>query len=209
MLVAMAGVLSGVFHAPLTGIFLIAEISGGYGLIIPLMIVASFSFLIVKFFHPESMEIKKLKKVGAFISEDKDVSILGRIEIKDLIEDGFFTLTPEDSLGNIIELVKHSKQNIFPVVNKKQKLLGTIELDNIRQDMFNPLLYDKVIAHDILEKASIKITMNENIFSVMKKFDESGKWELPVVDKHGEYRGFLSKSAILSKYRNELIVSFN
>lgn len=207
-LVAMAGVLSGVFHAPLTSIFLIAEISGGYGLIVPLMIVASISYVIVKFFHPESMDVKKLNVKGTIISENKDVSILGRIDVADLIEKDFVSIHPDDSLGKVIEHIKHSRRNVFPVVSKKNKLLGIVQLDSIREEMFQPHLYDKIIAKEIMEKAAAKISVNESIFSVMKKFDETGQWNLPVV-QDGIYLGFLSKSSILSRYRSELIDSFN
>ncbi len=207
-LVAMAGILSGVFHSPLTSIFLIAEISGGYALIVPLMIVASISFIIVKYFHPESMDIKKLKLKGTIISENKDVSILGRIEISDLIEKDFSALHPEETLGDVIKHIKHTKRNVFPVVNKKNKLLGIVQLDNIREEMFDSSLYDKLTAKDIMEKVSAKISANDSIFSAMNKFDQTGQWNLPVV-KDGIYLGFLSKSSILSRYRTELIDSFN
>lgn len=207
-LVAMAGILSGIFHAPLTSIFLIAEISGGYALIVPLMIVASISFIIVKYFHPESMDIKKLKLRGTIVSENKDVSILGRIEVLDLIEKDFSVLHPEETLGNVIEHIKHTKRNVFPVVNKKNKLLGIVQLDNIREEMFDTSLYTKITAKDIMEKVSAKIAIDESIFSAMKKFDETGQWNLPVV-QDGVYLGFLSKSSILSRYRHELIDSFN
>lgn len=207
-LVAMAGILSGVFHAPLTSIFLIAEISGGYGLIIPLMIVASISYVIVKFFHPESMDMKKLNMKGTIVSENKDASILGRIEVADLIEKDFISIRPDDSLGKVIEHIKHSRRNVFPVVSKKGRLLGIVQLDSIREEMFQPQLYDKIMAKEIMEKTTAKVSVNDSIFSVMKKFDETSQWNLPVV-QDGIYLGFLSKSSILSKYRSELIESFN
>jgi CIC family chloride channel protein len=207
-LVAMAGILSGVFHAPLTAIFLIAEVSGGYTLIIPLMIVASVSFLIVKKFHPESMDVKNLRKRGAVVSENKDESILARIELNDMIETDFGVLHPENSLREVIEQIKQNNRNVFPVVDENNQLVGIIQLDNIRKQVFEPGLYDKVKAKEIMEKSISKVSSNDSIFSVMKKFDESGQWTLPV-HKNGEYLGFLSKSALLGKYRNELIDSFN
>jgi CIC family chloride channel protein len=207
-LVAMAGILSGVFHAPLTAIFLIAEISGGYTLIIPLMIVASVSFLIVKIFHPESMDIKNLRKKGTVISGNKDESILARIELHDLIETDFGVLHPENSLREVIEQIKQNKRNVFPVVAENNQLIGIIQLESIRKQVFEPGLYDKVKANEIMEKPASKVSSNDSIFAVMKKFDESGQSTLPV-HKDGEYLGFLSKSALLSKYRNELIDSFN
>jgi CIC family chloride channel protein len=205
-IVAMAGILSGVFHAPLTAIFLIAEITGGYELIIPLMLVSSISYIVVKKFHPVSSDIKKLLKKGTIISDDKDTSILGKIDIQSIIENDFSIIHPEDKLRSIVETIKLSTRNTFPVVNNNNKLLGIIQLDNIRQEMFNQELYDIIIAKQLMYEVTTKIKITEDIFAIMKKFEESGQWNLPVVDK-GIYIGFLSKSSILNKYRNELIDS--
>lgn len=203
-IVAMAGILSGVFHAPLTGIFLIAEITGGYELIIPLMIVSAFSYVIAKYFQPDSLEIKRLKKMGAIVSEDKDISILSKISIKEVIETDFSAIHFKLTLRQVVEVIKHSKRNTFPVVKKNNKLIGIIYLDNIREEMFNPELYDKIIAREMMQKPSMVIELNEDIFSIMKKFEESGQWNLPVVE-NGLYVGFLSKSSILDRYRNQLV----
>jgi CIC family chloride channel protein len=205
-IVAMAGILSGVFHAPLTGIFLIAEITGGYELIIPLMIVSSISYLIVKYFHPESLDVKRLKAKGAIVSDNKDASILSKIDAIEMLETDFATIHFKATLRDIVETIKHSKRNTFPVVKKNNKLLGIIYLDNIREEMFNTEHYDTVTAKEVMRKPSMIIDSNEDIFSIMKKFEESGQWNLPVV-KEGIYIGFLSKSSILDKYRNELLVT--
>ena len=203
-IVAMAGILSGVFHAPLTGIFLIAEITGGYELIIPLMIVSSISYIIVKYFHPESLDVRRLRDKGAIVSDNKDTSILSKIDIGKVIEIDFATIHFKATLRDIVETIKHSKRNIFPVVKKNNKLLGIIYLDNIREEMFNTEHYDTVTAKELMRKPSMIIDYNENIFSIMKKFEESGQWNLPVV-KGEMYVGFLSKSSILDKYRHELL----
>ena len=203
-IVAMAGILSGVFHAPLTSIFLIAEITGGYELIIPLMIVSVVSYVIVKYFHPLSLDIRRLKDRGTIISENKDTSILSKIDVKDMIEKDFATIHFQATLRNIIETIKHSKRNTFPVVKKNNKLLGIIYLDNIKEEMFKPELYDIVTAKEVMQKASMVINTTEDIFSIMKKFEESGQWNLPVVENE-IYIGFLSKSTILDKYRHELL----
>ena len=203
-IVAMAGILSGVFHAPLTGIFLIAEITGGYELIIPLMIVSSISFIVVKYFHPLSMEATKLKAVGAVISENKDESILSKIKIRSLIEEDFVAVHFKSNLRDIIETIKHSKRNIYPVVKKNNKLLGIIYLNSIREEMFNAELYDKITVKELMHKPEMVIEITEDIFSIMKKFEESGQWNLPVVE-NGIYKGFLSKSTILDNYRHELL----
>lgn len=205
-LVAMAGTLSGIFHAPLTAIFLIAEITGGYELMIPLMIVSSVSYVLVKYFHPDSMEVAKLKAKGTIVSEDKDTSILGRIEINSLIETDFAIIYPEDKLGTIVEKIKQSPRNIFPVVNSDNKLTGIITMISIREEMFNTNLYNKVIAKELMQKPEVKIKHNENTLSIMRKFDESGQWNLPVTE-NGKYIGFLSKSAILSEYREKILNS--
>lgn len=203
-IVAMAGILSGVFHAPLTAIFLIAEITGGYELIIPLMIVSSISYVIVKHFHPQSLDIRRLKDSGTIISENKDTSILSKIDVKEMIETDFATIHFKATLRDIVETIKHSKRNTFPVVKLNNKLLGIIYLDNIREEMFNAELYDKVTAKEVMRKASPVINADEDIFSIMKKFEESGQWNLPVVENE-IYIGFLSKSSILDKYRHELL----
>jgi CIC family chloride channel protein len=203
-IVAMAGILSGVFHAPLTAIFLIAEITGGYELIIPLMMVSSISYVIVKHFHPQSLDIRRLKDRGTIISENKDTSILSKIDVKEMIETDFATIHFKATLRDIVETIKHSKRNTFPVVKKNNKLLGIIYLDNIREEMFNPELYDKVSAREVMRKLSMVIDTKEDIFSIMRKFEESGQWNLPVVENE-IYIGFLSKSSILDKYRHELL----
>jgi CIC family chloride channel protein len=203
-IVAMAGILSGVFHAPLTAIFLIAEITGGYELIIPLMMVSSISFVIVKHFHPQSLDIRRLKDRGTIISENKDTSILSKIDVKEMIETDFATIHFKATLRDIVETIKHSKRNTFPVVKLNNKLLGIIYLDNIREEMFNPELYDKVTAKEVMRKLSMVIDTKEDIFSIMRKFEESGQWNLPVVE-NDIYIGFLSKSSILDKYRHELL----
>lgn len=206
VLVAMAGTLAGVFHAPLTSIFLIAEITGGYELIIPLMIVSSISYAIVKYYHPDSPEVRKLKKKGAVVSEDKDISILGKIELKGLIEKDFVIIKPDDKLRAIVEGIKTSNRTIFPVVNKNNKLVGIITLNNLRKEMFIQEHYDSMLAKELMEKPEVKVRLSDDIFTVMKKFEESGKWNLPVTDK-GVYVGFLSKSTILTQYRSELLES--
>jgi chloride channel protein, CIC family len=206
-IVGMAGILSGVFHAPLTGIFLIAEITGGYELIIPLMLVSAISYLIVKNFHPESMDVKKLRAKGTSLSDDKDRNILGRLEMSDLVEKDFETIHLDETLRSIIEHIKQSKRNTFPVVYKSGNLAGIIYLDSIKDELFKPELYDTLTAKDLMEKASSKINLiKDDLSSAMKKFDESGQWNLPVVDQKS-YVGFLSKSTILTNYRIELLGS--
>lgn len=203
-IVAMAGILSGVFHAPLTAIFLIAEITGGYELIIPLMMVSSISYVIVKHFHPQSLDIRRLKDRGTIISENKDTSILSKIDVKEMIETDFATIHFKATLRDIVETIKHSKRNTYPVVKNNNKLLGIIYLDNIREEMFNAELYDIVTAKEVMRKPTTIIDTKEDIFTIMRKFEEAGQWNLPVVENE-IYIGFLSKSSILDRYRHELL----
>ena len=170
--------------------------------------MSSCSYTLVKYFHPDSLDVKRLKKLGAYVSEDRDKTILGKIDVRDMIETNFTTVELDERLRFIVEKIKHSSRNVFPVVNKHNRLLGVILLDTIREEMFNIALYDQVIAKELMRKVDDKIDINsDDIFSIMKKFDESGSWNLPVVD-NDKYVGFLSKSAILTKYRAELLNSY-
>jgi CIC family chloride channel protein len=202
----MAGILSGIYHAPLTAIFLIAEITGGYNLMIPLMIVSSISFAISKYFEPFSMDVKKLAMSGDVFTNDKDQNILATIATSNLIETNFQTIYSTDSLGKMVELIAISKRNIFPVIDNEYRLLGVILLDNIREIMFKNELYDNVFVCDLMTNAPAIIIENESMENVMKLFDETGAWNLPVTKK-GKYIGFVSKSSIFSSYRNKLKVN--
>jgi len=205
-IVAMAGILSGVFHAPLTGIFLIAEITGGYELIIPLMMVSSISYIIVRYFHPESLDVKKLKEKGTIVSDNKDKSTLSKLQINTLIESDFTPIHFKATLRQVVETIKVCKRNTFPVIKKNGKLLGVIYLDNIKEEMFNAELYDVVTAKELMVKPIMVVNEQDDIFVIMKKFDESGQWNLPVVND-GIYLGFLSKSTILDTYRSKILAS--
>jgi len=203
-IVAMAGILSGVFHAPLTAIFLIAEITGGYELMIPLMIVSAISFLVVKYFEPYSMDTKRLAKKGHIFTADKDRNILSSLKTAKVIETDFQSISPNATLGELVEVVAHSKRNIFAVVSKDEMLVGIILLDNIREVMFKHEMYDKVLVKELMRTPPAVIAPDEDVQSVMKKFDETNAWNLPVVDE-GKYVGFVSKSGLLTKYRDRLV----
>jgi len=205
-IVAMAGVLSGIFHAPLTAIFLIVEITGGYELMIPLMIVSAVSYTVVKYFEPYSMDAKKLVKKGHVLTHSKDKSILSSLKIASIIETDFHRIDPGATLRELVEVVAHSSRNIFPVVDKEEALVGVILLDNIREVMFKTELYDSLLVKELMRKPAETVNSEESMQSVMKKFDETGAWNFPVID-HGKYVGFISKSSIFSKYRKVLIKS--
>ena len=203
-IVAMSGILSGIFHAPLTAIFLIVEITGGYGLMIPLMIVSAISFTVVKYFEPYSMDDKKLAKKGHVMTQNKDKSILASLDVSSIIETDFHKVSPNSTLGELVEIIAHSSRNIFPVVNDQNQLVGIILLDNIREVMFKHELYETIYVKELMRSPAAKVTPKESMTSVMKKFDESGAWNLPVLS-HNEYVGFVSKSSIFSKYRKVLV----
>lgn len=206
MLVAMAGILSGVFYAPLTAIFLIAEITGGYELMIPLMVVSALSVTVVKIFEPQSMEAKKLSKKLHFSIDSRDTFILSKLDLAELIETNFSTVHPEDTLQTLIKVISKSTRNTFPVINEKRELLGLIHMDNVRGIIFSEERPEEMAVHKLMTPPSAVILVNENLHSVLKKFDETNLWNLPVVH-NGQYMGFVSKSSVLTKYRAELLKS--
>lgn len=203
-LVAMAGVMTGVMHAPLTAIFLIAEITGGYGLMIPLMIVASTAYVVVKIFEPESIDHKKLEKKGERVTHDRDKKILSYISLESILEKDFQPVNEKGKLRELITVIEKSHRNIYPVISENNKLVGIIQLDSIREIMFHQELYDKVMIKELMQKPVAVISLYDSMEMVMQKFDETHVWNLPVVDK-GMYIGFLSKSVIFNKYRHHLI----
>jgi chloride channel protein, CIC family len=203
-LVAMAGVMSGVLHAPLTAIFLIAEITGGYGLMIPLMLVSSISYTVAKYIMPESIESKKLAEKGATLIHDRDKKILSDLSLTGLIETNFRPVNDNQKLRDLIGVIEKSTRNIFPIISEDSKLVGVIELNSIRDIMFNTDLYDKIGVKELMRKPPAIIEVTESMDDVMKKFDKTGSWNLPVTEK-GKYLGFISKSNIFNKYRSQLI----
>jgi chloride channel protein, CIC family len=205
-LVAMAGILSGVFYAPLTAIFLIAEITGGYELMIPLMIVSALSIIVTKYFEPLSMEGKKLSHMLNLSMEDKDRFLLSKLDLTTLIETNFSIVRPEDTLQSMIKVIANSRRNTFPVVNDKNELMGLVHMDSIRNIIFNPEKHEKTLVKELMMKPAAIIKLNENLHTVLKKFDDTNQWNLPVVEDN-QYLGFLSKSSILTKYRSELLKS--
>ncbi len=205
-MVGMAGLMAGVLHAPLTAIFLIAEITGGYELFIPLMIVASISFIITKIYIPHNIYAAELAKRGELITHDKDKNVLMMLDIDKIIETNFIILTPEMKLGEILKnAVTKSSRNHFPVVNEEHEFIGVIRLDDIRQIMFDTTLYDKVTVSSLMHAdAGLIIYEKDNAQTIMDKFKTSVAWNLPVI-KNGKYFGYISKSRLLTAYRRKLI----
>lgn len=205
-LVAMAGILSGVFYAPLTAIFLIAEITGGYDLMIPLMIVSALSVTVAKYFEPLSMEGKKLSHMLNLSMEDRDRFLLSKLDLTTLIETNFSVVKPDDTIQTMIKIISESSRNTFPVVNSENELLGLVLMDSIRNIIFNPEKHGTTTVKELMIKPAAIIKLNENLHAVLKKFDDTNQWNLPVVEDK-KYLGFLSKSSILTKYRSELLKS--
>ena len=203
-LVGMAGILSGIFYAPLTAIFLIAEITGGYGLMIPLMIVSSLSLATAHMFEAHSMEAKKLSTMLNSSIETRDKLLLTRIELSELIETTFAIVSVNASMKDLIKTIASSSRNTFPVTDQQGRLVGVIHLDKIRNIIFDHNQHSETTVEKLMEKPMIIVEVNENLSSALAKFESTGLWNLPVVENE-RYVGFLSKSTILSRYRKELL----
>lgn len=202
-LVGMAGILSGLFHAPLTAIFLIAEITGGYDLMIPLMIVASISFAISKRFEKHSMDVKNLVEKGHVFTSNKDTNILSTLETDSIIQTDYLTLTPNENLEKLVDLISNSNQVIFAVVDEENHLLGIVHFNTIRKIIFNTYRVKYTMVKDIMMQLNEIITPDESMETVMDKFETSKAAYLPVL-KNGKYYGFISKSVALEAYRTKL-----
>ena len=205
-LIGMTGLMAGVLHAPLTAIFLIAEITGGYELFVPLMIVSAISFAITKYYISHSIYTLKLAERGELMTYDKDQNVLMVLDIDKVIETNFIILKPDMKLGDILKkAVAKSSRNHFPVVNDDNEFLGVIRLDDIRNIMFDANLYDKVEASSLMHAdAGIIDYDDDSMNDIMDKFKTSGAWNLPVI-KGGKYYGYISKSKLLTAYRRQLI----
>ena len=203
-LVGMAGVMSGVMKAPLTSIFLIAELSNGYGLFIPLMITACISFAVGYYLDPDSIYTKQLRLNGELLTHDKDQSVFVFLKLEELMETDFLRIRENMTLGDIVHIISTARRNIFPVIDNFGRLLGVVQLDDLREDMFKHERYGRPIS-DYMIPPPDKIIEHESILSVMEKFEDKHTWMLPVVDKQGRYIGFISKSRILNAYREQLV----
>ncbi len=204
VLVGMAGAMAGVMHAPLTAIFLIAEITGGYGLLIPLIITSTMAFITTRSFERHSIYHVQLAKRGELITHDKDKAVLAFMDWRKEIETDLLKVRATDTLGDLIRLISKSKRNLFPVVDEYNILEGVVLLDDVREIMFNNELYDTVTVRDMMTIPPSYIDKKENIETVMETFRQTGAWNLPVLD-NGLYVGFISKSRIYTTYRDLLL----
>jgi CIC family chloride channel protein len=202
-IVGMAGILSGLFHAPLTAIFLIGEITGGYGLMVPLMIVSSISFAVSKQLEPHSMDVKHLADKGDVFTSDKDKNILSNIDILSHINSEYKTIRLEDKLENLVELLTTSRQQVYPVVNAKNELLGVIEFEKLRPIVFNPFRIKYTTIQEVMTVPQEVISVEEGMETVMEKFETCHCEFLPVL-KEDKYFGFISKIEVLESYRKRL-----
>ncbi len=202
-LMGMAGVMSGVMHAPLMGIFLTAELTGGYDLFLPLLIVSTIAYGTIKVFEPYSIYTMRLARRGEVLTHHKDKAVLTLLKVNNVIETDFLSVKPEMNLKEMVDTISQSKRNLFPVLNDQGELLGVVLLDEIRNIMFRPDLYKRLYVRKFMSMPPACIDVSYPMDKVMKLFDDTGAWNLPVVD-NGKYVGFVSKSKIFNSYRRVL-----
>lgn len=203
-LIGMAGVMSAVMHAPLMAIFLTAELTGGYDLFLPLLIVSTIAYGTIKVFEPYSIYTMRLAKQGKLLTHQKDKAVLTLLKMDSVIETDFLSVRPEMTLKEMVDTIAKSNRNLFPVLSPSGELLGVVQLDDIRNIMFRPDLYRKMNVASFMTMPPTKIIIGEPMEDVMKKFDDTGAWNLPVVARDGHYVGFISKSKIFNSYRRVL-----
>lgn len=202
-LMGMAGVMSGVMHAPLMGIFLTAELTGGYDLFLPLLIASTISYGTIKFFEPFSIYTMRLAREGKLLTHHKDKAVLTLLKVNNVIENDFVPVRPDMNLKEMVNAISKSSRNLFPVLNESGELLGVVLLDEIRNIMFRPDLYKRMYVNQFMSIPPARVEIGESMEAVMKKFDRTAAWNLPVVE-NGRYVGFVSKSKIFNSYRRVL-----
>ncbi len=203
-LVGMAGMMAGVMHAPLTAIFLIAEITGGYALFIPLMITSTIAYITIMYFEPHSIYTKRLAARGELITHHKDKAVLTLLKLGNVVEKDFSVVHPNDTLGKLVKTISQSRRNIFPVVDDDEEMIGIVLLDDVRELMFDTEKYETTRVKDLMITPPEFIIIDEPMDKVMDKFESTGAWNLPVINKK-KYVGFVSKSKIFSAYRDVLV----
>jgi CIC family chloride channel protein len=203
-MVGMCGALCGIQYAPLTAIFLIAELTGGYSLFVPLMIVSAISYSTVTYFNTYSVYTRELVARGDIAIGDDDATVLNKLKLNYLVEKDVMCISPEAKLGDLIHMISKSRRNIFAVVDRDKNLVGVIPLDNVREIMFDLRKQESVFMTDLMEQPPAMVEEGEKMTSVMQKFESTQAWNLPVL-KDGEYCGFISKSRIFGYYRKKLM----
>ncbi len=203
-LMGMAGVMSGVMHAPLMGIFLTAEMTGGYELFLPLLTVSALSYGTIRIFEPYSIYTMRLARQGKLLTHHKDRAVLTLMKMDSVIETDFLPVNPDMNLKQMVDTIAQSSRNLFPVLDAERKLLGVVVLDDIRNIMFRPDLYRRMYVRRFMSSPPAKLSTEDSMERVMKIFDDTGAWNLPVVNPEGVYVGFVSKSKIFNSYRRVL-----
>ena len=203
VLIGMSGLIAGVLQAPLTGIFLIAEITGGYRLFVPLMIVSLFSYLTVRIFSPNSVYHYQLAQRKELMTHDQDMNVLRMMRVRKLVETDFISLHPEDNLGKLAEVISTSHRNLFPIIDHDGKMKGMLKMDDVREIIFRSELYDKVYIKDLMYMPEYYISTKDTMKDVVKKFEKSGRYNIAVIDD-GNYVGFISRARVFSRYRKEM-----
>ena len=204
VLVGMAGLMAGVMQAPMTAIFLIADMTGGYDLLIPLIITSTISYAVTRAIEPYSIYTKRIAKKGELLTHDSDQAVLTLLKTSELIESDFMTIRIDATLRDLVDKVAQSKRNIFPVVDSRNHFQGYVSLEDIRRDMFKYEKYDSLHVYNFMKSAPAYVYVDEKMDSVMRKFEQTEAWNLPVVDHDRTYVGFVSKSKIFSAYREQL-----
>jgi CIC family chloride channel protein len=202
-LAGMAGMMAAVMHAPLTGIFLTAEITGGYGMFVPLMVTSTVAYLTIMRFEPHSVYTKRLAQSGELITHHKDKAVLRLMELKQLIETDFEVLLPTATIRDLVKAISKSDRNLFPVVDENGILKGMVKLSEVKNLIFTPELYDSVKVKDIMYMPEFFISPYDSMEIVAEKFESSGRYNLAVIDE-GKYLGFISRAVVFSKYRKTL-----
>ena len=203
-LIGMAGMIAGVLHAPLTGIFLIADISGGYQLFVPLMITATFAYLIVRSFTPNSVYHIQLARRKELLTHNKDANVLQMMEVRELIETDFEILSPDATLRDLTKAISRNHRNLFPVVDADGNMVGMLKMDDVREMIFKHELYDTVKISDLMYMPAYSIDPNDSMEVVTNKFESSGRYNLAVIE-NGKYKGFLSRAKVFTRYRKQII----
>ena len=204
VLVGMAGLMAGVMQAPMTAIFLIADMTGGYGLLIPLILTSTISYAATRMVEPYSIYTKRIAKKGELLTHDSDQAVLTLLKTGDLIESDFKTVRIDATLGELVAVVAESKRNIFPVLDSRNHFQGFVSLEDIRREMFKTEQYETTHVYNYMKSAPAYVYIDEKMDSVMRKFEQTEAWNLPVVEADRKYVGFVSKSKIFSAYRDQL-----
>ncbi len=202
-LAGMAGMMAAVMHAPLTGIFLTAEITGGYGLFVPLLITSTVAYVTIMRFEPHSVYTKRLAQRGELLTHHKDKAVLRMMNLRQLIETDFEIISPDATLRDLVKAVSHSKRNLYPVVDNEGYLKGMVKLSDVKNLIFDPDLYDTVYVKDLMYMPESYISPRDSMENIVEKFETSGRYNLAVL-KDGKYLGFISRAVVFSKYRKTL-----